>query len=179
MPFYDRRIEAVILTHNQADHKNGLAFVQERYNVLQFEPILRRGDKLKLGKMEFEVLSPDSRILGYSTVGKENNEGIVGMVKFGDFDALLTADVATKFYEGGAGVDVVKVPHHGSKTEWNGEWWKKVRPKLAVISVGKNSYGHPTAEVTETLRDLGIKLLRTDEMGDIEVISDGVKWWVK
>jgi competence protein ComEC len=50
---------------------------------------------------------------------------------------------------------------------------------LAIISVGKNSFGHPTKEVLNKLINLSIKSMRTDEEGEIEIISDGEKWGVK
>ena len=75
---------------------------------------------------------------------------------------------------------MVKVPHHGSKFGLEPDWWARVKPALAVVSVGKNnSYGHPTREVMKTLDDLGIKLLRTDRDGEIEIVSDGETWEVK
>jgi len=52
-------------------------------------------------------------------------------------------------------------------------------PEVAVISVGKdNTYGHPHEETLKILRDEDIKILRTDEMGSVEVVTDGEKWWV-
>ena len=81
--------------------------------------------------------------------------------------------------------DILKVPHHGSKYGMNKEWLEAVRPKLAIISVGRrNSYGHPTEEALKLLRDedksiSSIKILRTDQDGTVEVVSDGRRWWVK
>jgi competence protein ComEC len=70
--------------------------------------------------------------------------------------------------------DVLKIAHHGSKTSSSEDFLKEVSPEIAVISVGKdNSYGHPTQEVLENLNKYGIKVLRTDEAGDIKIISDG------
>jgi beta-lactamase superfamily II metal-dependent hydrolase len=48
-----------------------------------------------------------------------------------------------------------------------------VRPALSIISVGKNSYGHPSAEAINMLQSVGSRVLRTDKEGDIEVVSDG------
>jgi len=64
------------------------------------------------------------------------------------------------------------------KTGMTAEWLGLISPQLAVISVGKNNYGHPAEETLKILRELDIKVLRTDVEGDIEVVSDGVKWWV-
>ena len=81
-------------------------------------------------------------------------------------------------------IDVLKVPHHGSKTGLSKEFLEEIKPKLAVISVGKkNSYGHPAIETMRILRDFrgfggaGIKILRTDLDGEIEIVSDGEKYW--
>lgn len=180
MPFYDRRIEAVVMTHANSDHSRGLDYVKQRYNVLVDRPVLYRGQLLEVGEIKFEVLSPDSKILGWEGVSKENEQAIVGLLIWGGFDALLTSDASTVNYpEVGLGVEVIKVPHHGSKIGWDSDWWRKAKPQLAVISVGKNSYGHPTQEVIKTLSDLEITTMRTDRDGDIEVISDGERWWVK
>ena len=71
-------------------------------------------------------------------------------------------------------IDVLQVPHHGSKTGLNSEILAVLKPELAVISVGaKNKYGHPTQEIIKMLGDKDIQILRTDEQGDIELISDG------
>jgi len=64
-------------------------------------------------------------------------------------------------------VDVLKVAHHGSKTSTSDNFLKLVKPKLAVISTGTNSFGHPHEEVLLKLENLGVQLLRTDEKGDI------------
>jgi len=70
--------------------------------------------------------------------------------------------------------EVLKVSHHGSKTSSGEEFIAEVSPEIAVISVGKdNKYGHPHREVLDTLTKYGIRVLRTDENGDIKIISDG------
>ncbi|WP_427338126.1 lamin tail domain-containing protein, partial [Caloranaerobacter sp. DY30410] len=70
--------------------------------------------------------------------------------------------------------DVLKVGHHGGRTSTNYEFLKRVNPKFAVISVGKdNDYGHPHKEVLERLAKMGIKVFRTDELGTIIATSDG------
>ena len=69
--------------------------------------------------------------------------------------------------------DILKVAHHGSKYSTSGEFLENVKPKIAVISVGKNSYGHPTPETLQRLENFDIHILRTDEYGDIKIGSDG------
>jgi beta-lactamase superfamily II metal-dependent hydrolase len=53
-----------------------------------------------------------------------------------------------------------------------------VKPAVAVISVGKNTYGHPAKEAIDMLTSEGTKILRTDEKGDIEIVSDGRQYTV-
>ena len=90
---------------------------------------------------------------------------------------IFTGDVETKAQNEilkNFGVDdlkaqVLKVSHHGAKTGLNEQFLDAVRPDLAVISVGENSYGHPTQAVLDALGVRGIKTLRTDERGTIKL----------
>lgn len=225
MPFWDREIEMVVLTHPEKDHLNGLIDVIERYSVLQFvvnsvvkdsagfwrfrEAVLaeempvyssKSGEQIKIGALVFEVFWPQERlgdplvwqpdmtqekILGAaSVVGNPNEASIVLKLSFGDFDALLTGDIGfvtekkldlADFGE----IEVLKIGHHGSKYSSSEEFLAKVKPELAVISVGKNSYGHPTEEVIKRLSNQAIRLLRTDQEGGIEIVSDGKNWRIK
>ncbi len=205
MPFYDRRIEVVVLTHPQADHLNGLIDVLKRYTVLQFvkEPVenttegykkltkeIKRlrvpevsvyaGDTIKFANFEFDVVSPSRCATpGRCEPGADlNDTAIVGKLSFGDFDALLTSDAGR--IAPAEPADVLKVPHHGSKYGMTREWLRQVSPALAIISVGrKNSYGHPAPETLKLLRDEDIKILRTDLDGDIEVVPDGRGYWMR
>jgi competence protein ComEC len=224
VPFYDKQIELVIITHPQQDHMGGLIYVAKSYSIMQFvsvpaaNPIrvykwlieeyesqnltianVYSGDKIKVGQMQFQVVWPtrefmaahtaggESKVLGVSTDGTDlNSFAIVGILSLGNFDVLLTgdADSAVGLAEMDTGllreVEVLKVPHHGSKTGMLPEWLQVVNPQLAVISAGKNNrYGHPRAETLDLLRSFGIQTLRTDQMGDIEVVSDGKSYFVK
>jgi len=180
MPFYDKNLEVMVISHDQSDHAGGMKYVIESYNVTHIERMLRQGDEISLGELKVKVLSPENRVLGTSTESDKNELAIVSLVSWREFDALLTADASTKNYPAMEGVEVVKVPHHGSKTDLEPGWWQAVKPALAVVSVGKdNRFGHPTAEALQAIEASGARILRTDLMGTIEVVSDGVKWWVK
>lgn len=218
MPFYDRKIEVVILTHPQADHLNGLVSVAERYNIqtfikgeqanetkiyrelmskgLRFESMYL-GDEIKMGEVRFKVVWPTREFTSPSAdadppllISGEgrvnlNDYSIGGILSYGEFDVLLTGDaderveddmlVAGRLRE----VEVLKVPHHGSKTGMTEEWLEMASPELAIISVGRNNrYGHPREEAIKLLRDRDIKVLRTDEDGDVEIITDGKNYWI-
>ena len=76
--------------------------------------------------------------------------------------------------------NVLKVGHHGSKTSTLEEFVKAVTPEIAIISCGENNkFGHPHPETLETLTKYGINILRTDQMGDIKILSDGEKLIIK
>ena len=94
----------------------------------------------------------------------------MGKLSFGDFDALLTSDAG--LIAPPIQVDVLKVPHHGSKYGMTKSWLEAVHPKLAIISVGKNSYGHPNPDVLSRLASIGSKIFRTDQDGTVKFEID-------
>jgi len=209
MPFWDREIEMVVATHPDADHITGLIDVIERYNVKYFvlnsvgkdsavyrefekavleekTPVYfpEKGDKINLELIKLAVLWPQSqeKVLGATTMEKEANEtSVVLQLSYGDFDVLLTGDISSQIESllNLEDVEVLKVAHHGSKYSTSEEFLKESQPELAVISVGKNSFGHPTKEVLEKLSNLGIKVMRTDQEGEIEVVSNGETWYTQ
>ena len=73
--------------------------------------------------------------------------------------------------------EILKVPHHGALNALRDDFAETLEPKLAVISVGKNSYGHPRDEILEKLEKAGVQVLRTDKEGTIKIKSDGLRFW--
>lgn len=163
---------------------------------------LYKGDKFSLGQVEFDVLWPEknwvaqhlnpslsdlsylsnSRVLGMQTDTELNSFSYYLDLKFGSFSTLFTGDGDRKIQPDIMKVNdlpqvtVLKFPHHGSKTGIMPEFLDLIKPKLAVISVGKNSYGHPTKEALNLLKERSISTKRTDLDGEIEVVSDGNNW---
>ena len=132
--------------------------------------------------------SADKQVLGGSTNSSSegsNDDSVVLRASFGEFDALLSGDITSVVEkqlvrdQDLSGIEVLKVSHHGSKYASSQEFLEAVKPKLAVIGVGKNQWGHPAEEVLEKLRNLDIEILRTDTDGEIEVVSDGKGWYIK
>jgi len=78
---------------------------------------------------------------------------------FGEHMLLKTADIPE--------LDVLVVGHHGSKHATCEELLAVTKPKIAVISVGENHYGHPTQEVLDLLAAIGCTVYRTDLHGNI------------
>ncbi len=155
------------------------------------------GDKIQLAGIVFKVLFPqekmgnklvwqkeaDPQVLGaYSYPIEPNEASIVLLLSYGNFDLLLPGDISSQIeevIEVDREVEILKVAHHGSKYSSSEEFLEGVEPDLAVISVGKNSFGHPTQEVLERLKTQEIETLRTDLAGEIEVVSNGKSWYTK
>lgn len=126
--------------------------------------------------ISFYVLAPNS--MWYS---ETNEYSLVTKLTYKDTSFLFTGDAEgaseTEMVNAGydIGSDLLKVGHHGGKTSTSQNFLDYVSPEYAVISVGKdNSYGHPTPQVLERLNNSGVQIFRTDELGSITAISDGV-----
>lgn len=145
-------------------------------NVIGAKP----GSKYELGDASFEVLGPvaDDKDL--------NNTSVVIKVSHGDNSFLFTGDAEKKsenaivFAGADVTADVLKLGHHGSSTSTGETFLKKVKPKIAIISVGKdNDYGHPSDKTLELLNKYNIETYLTQERGDITLTSDGKEISVK
>ena len=211
LPFYDREIELIILTHNQTDHFRGLIEVFKRYQVDTFlvneanlggveYQVLKNevggtgtkviypeeGMTIRLGMIYLDIINPlRENILGANSSEESvNANSIVLNMRLNKFDALLTGDLSPKVAEElirkglVKDVEYIKIPHHGSKVGLTENLLLTSKPELAVISVGKNTYGHPHEEIINLLNKYNIKTLRTDNEGDIKVETDGETWQV-
>ncbi len=137
-------------------------------------PLLQgvRGTQFKVGDLKGLVLHPPSPFLT-GVEGEVNNNSLVLLLDYQSVRILLTGDVETpaetgilSVYGEGLRANLLKVAHHGSSTGTGWAWLERVRPELAVISVGAgNSYGHPGADVLARLAQAGVKLYRTDQAG--------------
>ena len=106
--------------------------------------------------------------------GQEDGSMIV-LASIGDYDTLVPGDVdmtaEVKFLSSCTypGIELLLVGHHGSKRSTSDAWLDAIAPDAAIISVGYNTYGHPTSETLERLQAHNIPIYRTDQMGDITV----------
>jgi competence protein ComEC len=208
MPFWDRDLDLVVLTHPDADHLQGLLPVLERYQVshvldngqagsegedspwpehidlskTQHTRALR-GMQLLLGDIKATVLHPD-RGDDMAPGAGVNNASVVLRVQYGQTSFLLTGDAeqAAEAEMTGSGqplgADVLKIAHHGSHLSTSRSFLEAVSPRLAVIQVGAENRFGHPHPDILALL-AGVEVLRTDLHGRIEVVSDGRRLWVK
>ena len=193
-------VDYVLATHADADHIDGLNDVLKNFRVrtalIARKPpndpefskfsqtltatntpveLIQTGDMIHFGDVEVSVLWPPA-------AGEQstNNDSIVLRLKFGEHSILLTGDIE-KLAERvlvesrqELNANVVKVPHHGSKTSSTDDFVHATKPTLAIISVGRNSmFGHPHAEVVQRWQANGATVLTTGEYGTITITTDG------
>jgi len=196
------RIDYVVATHADADHMQGLSDVAKNFEIGKLMvgstpvgdpeykelmrvankrgiPIttVRRGDAFSVSGVTLRVLNPITNL----DPGSQNNSSIVMKIEFGSRSFLMTGDIertteANLVADGceAIRVDVVKVPHHGSRTSSTDAFVDCTRPEIAVISVGRRSrFGHPHAEVVQRWRAAGVEIMKTGESGTITIETDG------
>lgn len=188
-----KNIEYVVATHPHSDHIGGIDDVINNFKVSNiimpdvsagtrcFENMLDAVEKnnVKAIKSElgytFELGDFKCSILGPVNISDDtNNNSVVMKLVLGNDSILLTGDCSRDEENdilnksGDISADVIKIGHHGSSTSSSEEFIRKVDPKIAVISCGKdNEYGHPHKETLNTLNKYGVKVYRTDLDGSV------------
>ena len=197
-------LDYLVLTHPDADHIGGADVVLTKFDVdtvfmsyfekdtKTYEDVVQAldyknmtwqtpelGDSYALGDAFFTILAPND------LYEDANNASIAVLLQYGETKFLFTGDceeeAETDILENGMDIqaDVYQVGHHGSRTASSQDFMDAVEPTYAVISCGEgNDYGHPHAEVLNRMRQMGIKVFRTDEQGSIVAVSDGkdISW---
>jgi competence protein ComEC len=198
-----RRIDLMVLSHPHPDHANGLAYLAEHLEVGEvwtngqassqpgtlrlLEVARRRGIPLgrprpmMLGRTRIEPLAPRAAgEIAPDEAFEENDNSLVvrfthaGRVILFAGDIEKAGEAALLSSGGDLFADVVKVPHHGSRTSSSTALVARTHPRYAVFSVGANNrWGFPHEEVVERWRAVGAEIRRTDLDGAIIVDVDG------
>jgi len=190
-----RRLAVLVMTHASRDHHGGLLEVVQRYPVdvildggdgnpdPDFRAVLaaarERGARriegvaplaLRAGGLEIDVLSPPPRPPGPAPEDP-NPRALAVVLSAGSFDLFLSGDAESDALQALTlpDVDALKVSHHGSADPGLPELLDRLRPELAAIEVGENSYGHPTPSTLAALRAAGVSTWRTDRHGTVEM----------
>ncbi len=156
------------------------------------------GTSIRSGLMSYDIFWPsfaflasegmpsiENKLSTFTSKRDPNDFSVQAILSLENFDTLLTGDIGHNMadmvlpYLPNKNVEYIKVPHHGSRYGMTQDYLTMFVPKLAVISVGKNNtYGHPTPEILNLLKSAGVKTYRTDNDGEIEVVTDGKGFWV-
>jgi competence protein ComEC len=140
------------------------------------------GEVRRVGQLTWQVVGPVGAAAAGADEGEEgsvaNNSSLVLLVQVRGVRILMSGDMEPEAQQAlarslpGLHVDVLKVPHHGSRYQ-DPDLLAGLRARLAVVSVGKdNDYGHPAASTLSLLRRAGMRVERTDEAGDVAVVVD-------
>jgi competence protein ComEC len=213
LPFWQRNIDLLFLSHPHADHFVGMFGLLTRYQVQQFvterlkndnnvyRAFMQRikeaavatkyvyaGDAYRLSDgVVVSIVGPSQEYLLQTSPNGEIGEkaefaSLITHISYGNFSVLLTGDSQVTglaaMREVGK-VNILQVPHHGSKTGLSEAILQEILPDMAVISVGKNRYGHPNKQILDLLKAKDIDVRRTDRDGDVEIVSDGKQFFVK
>jgi len=192
------KLDLLILTHSHADHVGGVEelkkwiLIDEIYvPANRSEPVfdslsakrIAAGNYLSVEEnMSLSFLNPQNAAITTSDETSANDNSVVALLTFGNFDMLLTGDIG-KETEGillenhmPQHIEVLKVAHHGSNESSSENFLSYNAFQNGIISVGKNMYGHPNPKAIERLQASGCRVLRTDYGGAVTISTDGSEY---
>lgn len=189
-----KNLRGIFISHFDEDHSKALPLLIENIKVKNiygsyipedskaYTEILNRKIPYTLLKYKDRILLDDNIELvvlwpdGYKENSmSSNNKSLVTLLSYYNNQILFTGDIEKEAEEIiitrlDKEIDIIKVPHHGSKTSSTKGMLNKLLPDISIISVGRNNfYGHPHEEVINRYNDIHSKIFRTDEMGLIKV----------
>lgn len=200
-----KTLDMVIISHGDTDHIGGMKTLANNYDIKECvinkddislkenSGVFRNmfsaledndvkityasaNDSFTFEKLRLDIISPDHNY------NDSNDNSLVVKATYGDTDLLFTGDISENVEknllknESISECDVLKVSHHGSRTATTKAFLNKVKPEIAVVSVGYNTNNLPNVETINRLKSYkDIKLYRTDKNGNVAVYSDGNK----
>lgn len=202
-----KKIDHLIFTHSHDDHIGGVFSILSEFKVINFYDngfsnfkstlygdyiqviredlskysILQAGESLLFGKVRIDVLNP---LL--PPTAELNNDSIVLKLIYGKIKTFLAGDMGLlserRLVKGGIELtsQILKVGHHGENDASSDDFLKKVKPEIAIITVGKmNKYAQPHKAVLSRLMQAGARIYRTDINGHIMLKTDGNTYTMK
>lgn len=208
MPFYDRVIDYLLVTHPDSDHYGGCSGVLKRYDIKHIitngeekngdqywsawkkyaeeenatNQIINKYQELQIGGSILNFIAPSDDMQSDEKLRAGNNNSIVftlynndkKFIFMGDAEAPLEDALMQKYCVTTTPIvcptlksDYIKIGHHGSDSSSGELFLDVVGAKEAIISVGKNTFGHPSFRILKKLQRAGAEVLRTDKLGDI------------
>jgi competence protein ComEC len=193
------RLAALVITHPEDDHDGGAGDVLARIPTgrlvfARASPVtvaaargagtrpvrVAAGSRLRYGALRLNVLWPPPQRLAAqrgSPVDDPNSLSLVMLARWHGFEALLAGDAEAEAAPLAPGpVDVLKIAHHGSEDAGLESLLADAQPRLALISVGENPYGHPSPATLAALDARAVPVLRTDQEGEIGIDVADYGW---
>lgn len=167
---------------NSENYQEFLKIVKEKSIKVT---VLQLGTRINIEKdLYFDVLWPNSsQVILENSI---NNNALVCKLNYKKFSMLFTGDIEEGAEQAllenkvNLKADILKVAHHGSKSSSGQKFIENVKPKIALIGVGKNNnFGHPNNEIIDRLKNVGSKIYRTDLDGEIQILVSKGKIKVK
>lgn len=162
-----RKIDVLIITHDDSDHNGN---IEDLKNDFVIKEIILKGKDVNLDLIKLDYLDFKH------TINDDNDSSLIYTMNLLNTRFLFMGDLSTKgefqlLYDYPyLKTDILKIGHHGSKTSTSDELLKQVQPRIGLISVGTNVYGHPNYEALKRLNDYFITILDTKTNGDIQII---------
>ncbi|MBK5251468.1 MAG: DNA internalization-related competence protein ComEC/Rec2 [Peptostreptococcaceae bacterium] len=204
-----KRIDLAILTHFHEDHYGGLFELAEKGRIdtlLMKETLYENGDvkqaletkmryaektviytksgqSLEIDGLSMQILNVGKNYEGLSSHSAENNDSIVVLLDYRDFEMLLVGDIEEKAekslsLENPVDIDLIKASHHGSKTSNIDSFLEAYKPEVVVVQVGKNIFGHPAPSVIERYESFDMDVYRTDKDGAVIIKTNGLREFI-
>lgn len=201
-------VDILVLSHPQLDHYGGLTFIAEEFSPrelwfngerssamrfsrlwaaleqakVRFRVLCRATPSITLSQVQAEILHPPCQSSGLDT----NNASLVVRLRHDAIDILFTGDLETAGEQlllatnRNIASEILKVPHHGSRTSSTRAFVSAVIPQVTVASLGDhNRFKFPAGEVVERYQQVGARFLRTDQHGAVTIISNGQSYTVE
>jgi competence protein ComEC len=196
------RVDILVMSHPQLDHYGGLTFIAEQFAPRElwfngerasikrfsrlwtslervgatFRILCRETPRIDLMEVQAQILHPPCHYTGLDT----NNASLVLRLSHGVIDILFTGDLEAEgeqlllTHESAIASEILKAPHHGSRTSSTPAFVSMIAPQVVVASLGyHNRFGFPAAEIVQRYEQGGTRFLRTDQDGAVTVVSDG------
>ena len=203
------QVDTLVLSHPNLDHYGGLEFLAEHFGVTSFwfnadkrsksqrfkrlmttlerngveiRPLCSGSQDQEINSVRIQILHPPCSQTGLDT----NDASLVLRLSHGEVDILFSGDVETAgerillSTSAQLASEILKVPHHGSRSSSTLPFLEAVSPQVAIASLGHhNRFRFPAPQVVDRYERQGVALLRTDQAGTITVLSDGKSYRVE